>query len=146
MNPKILIILIFLIGLGTGGFFIFNQKNNNIKDIGNALEKQDLIKLDTPKPNEVIQSPLAIEGEARGYWFFEASFPAKLLDEKGKELGRAIVQAQSDWMTENFVRFRATLEFQKSTTGKGTLILEKDNPSGLPENADWLEIPVNFSK
>ncbi|MCJ7786739.1 GerMN domain-containing protein, partial [Patescibacteria group bacterium] len=78
------------------------------------------------------------------YWFFEASFPIKLVDEKGNELGIAIAQAQSDWMTEDFVPFEAELHFELPVTEKGTLILEKDNPSGLLENADELRIPVKF--
>jgi len=115
-----------------------------IEDIGNELEKQDLIRTTNPRPNELIQSPLEIKGEARGYWFFEASFPIKLVDEKGNELGMAIAQAQSDWMTEDFVPFEAKLEFQKPETKKGFLILKKDNPSGLQENDDELRMPVRF--
>jgi hypothetical protein len=116
------------------------------EDIGNALEKQNLIRVSKPQPNEVIKSPFEITGEARGYWFFEASFPIKLTDENGKELDRTIAQAKSDWMTEDFVPFETTLEFQKPETNRGVLILEKDNPSDLPENADELRIPVRFSK
>jgi len=116
------------------------------EDIGNALEKQNLIRISKPQPNEVVKSPLEITGEARGYWIFEASFPIKLRDENGKELGTTIAQAKSDWMTEDFVPLETTLEFQKPETSRGVLILEKDNPSDLPENADELQIPVRFSK
>ena len=114
------------------------------EDIGNVLEKTDLIRLDTPQPNETIESPLTVKGEARGYWFFEADFPVKLLNAKGEVITIAIAQAKSDWMTEEFVPFEAILEFQNPGTEKGTLILEKDNPSDLPENADELRIPVTF--
>jgi len=115
-----------------------------VEDIGNELEKIDIIRINKPRPNEFVQSPLEIEGEARGYWFFEADFPVRLLDANGEELGTAIARTSSDWMTEDFVLFEATLEFQTPTTEKGTLILEKDNPSGLPEHADELRIPVRF--
>jgi len=57
-----------------------------VEDIGNTLEKSDLIRLDSPRPNEAITSPLTIRGTARGYWFFEASFPIRLVDEKGEVL------------------------------------------------------------
>lgn len=117
-----------------------------VEDIGNESEKQNLIRIYQPRPNELIKSPVLIKGEARGTWFFEASFPVKVLDENGNELGIGVAQAQSDWMTEDFVRFRVTLGFQTSTTKTGTLILEKDNPSGLPENADALRIPIRFSE
>jgi len=115
-----------------------------IEDIGNILEKIDLIRLTNPRPNQEIESPLAITGEARGNWFFEASFPVKLIDGNGFTLGQTIAQAQGDWMTENFVSFRADMRFARSFTSKGWLILEKDNPSGLPENADELKIPIVF--
>jgi len=117
-----------------------------IEDIGNELEKIDLIRINKPRPNEMIKSPLEIEGEARGYWFFEGDFPIKLIDENGTELSVGFAKTSSEWMTEDFVPFEAELEFQKSTTKKGTLILEKDNPSGLPENADELQIPVRFEE
>lgn len=116
-----------------------------IEDIGNELEKQDLIRLNKPRPNRLIKSPLKIEGEARGFWFFEADFPVRLLDANDRELGVAIAKTSLEWMTEDFVSFETTLEFQTPTTKKGTLILEKDNPSGLPENADQLRIPVHFT-
>ena len=116
------------------------------EDIGNELEKKNLIRIEKPRPNDKVLSPLEIKGEARGYWFFEASFPIKLIDGNGNEIAHGIAQAASDWMTENFVPFQAKIEFQYPETKKGTLILEKDNPSGLPENADELRIPVTFYK
>ena len=115
------------------------------EDIGNELEKRDIIRVSSPRPNEVVKSPLKITGEARGYWFFEADFPVKLVDENGDELGTAIATAKSEWMTEDFVPFEAVLNFDVLAADKGTLILEKDNPSGLLENADELRIPVDFN-
>ncbi|MDD3399734.1 MAG: Gmad2 immunoglobulin-like domain-containing protein [Candidatus Pacebacteria bacterium] len=114
------------------------------EDIGNEIEKSDLIRVNTPRPNYSVASPLLIEGEARGYWFFEATFPIKLLDGNGKVIAQHYAQAQEEWMTEDFVPFTAELNFISPDTKKGTLVLEKDNPSGLPENADELRIPVFF--
>lgn len=116
------------------------------EDIGNELEKSDLIKIDNPRPNQIIESPLFVKGEARGNWYFEASFPAKLFDDNGFLLGITPAQALGNWMTEDFVLFNATLPFAVSSTPKGKLILEKDNPSGLPEHADELTIPVYFKE
>ena len=109
-------------------------------------EKPDLIKVDSPLPNQEISSPLSVTGQARGYWFFEASFPVRLLDGNGKEIAIKPAEAQDDWMTEEFVHFKAVLEFKMPSTDFGTLILEKDNPSGLPEKADELRIPVRFKQ
>ena len=116
------------------------------EDIGNALEKSDLIRLDSPRPGEIVTSPLVIRGEARGYWFFEASFPIELVDETGRVLTGTIATAESDWMTEEFVPFEAVLEFESDSVrgSKGILVLKRDNPSGLPENDDALKIPVSI--
>lgn len=114
------------------------------EDIGNELEKRTIIRIDAPRPNAEITSPLAISGEARGMWYFEADFPVRLLDGNGNEIAMAIATAQSNWMTEDFVPFEATLTFTAPTTRTGTLVLEKDNPSGLPEHADELRVPVVF--
>ena len=118
------------------------------EDIGNALEKNDLVRVTTPAPNSAVKSPLIVQGEARGYWFFEASFPVKILDGNGTTLGVGIAQANppahGDWMTENFVPFSTTLVFNIPATKHGTLVLEKDNPSGLPEHGDKLHFPVVF--
>ena len=108
-------------------------------------EKADLIRLDNPRPNQVIESPLIIEGKARGYWFFEGDFPVILTNWDGLIIAEGFATAQSDWMTEEFVRFKAEIEFAKPELyNNGTLILRKDNPSGLPENDDALEIPIFF--
>jgi len=47
-------------------------------------------------------------------------------------------------MTEDFVNFTAELDFAIPDTPRGTLVLEKDNPSGLAENDDSLYIPIKF--
>lgn len=112
--------------------------------IGNELELTDQIQVDYPRPNDKIISPLVIKGQARGYWFFEASFPIILNDAKGQKIGQAIAQAQSDWMTSEFVGFTAQIEFSAPATTIGELILQKDNPSGLPQNAAELKIPIKF--
>ena len=110
--------------------------------IGNELEKTDLIRLNHPRPNQTISSPLTISGEARGFWFFEASFPFKLLDAEGKILTQTFATADGEWMTEEFVPFMATVEFSSTVSGSGLLILERDNPSGLPEHDDSLVVPL----
>jgi len=115
-----------------------------IEDIGNELEKIDIIRIDSPRPNQVISSPLIIQGEARGTWFFEGDFPVYLLDDNGKELKIGIARAESDWMTEDFVPFEAKIEFQQPKTKPGILVFKKDNPSGLPEHDDELRMPVRF--
>ena len=94
-----------------------------------GAEKPDLIRVFSLKEGDMIQSPLRIEGEARGNWFFEASFPIRVLDGDGNIIGLGIAEAKADWMTEDFVPFEATIEFYTPRFSAGTLVLAKDNPS-----------------
>ena len=62
----------------------------------------------------------------------------------GLIIAEGYATAQGDWMTTDYVPFEATLEFTADTSvsNRGSLILKKDNPSGLPENDDALEYTV----
>ena len=102
------------------------------------------VQVDSPVPDSLVTSPLRITGQARGNWFFEASFPVMLVDANDKVLVQGIVESQGDWMTKSFVKFEAKLEFKTPATAKGFLVLRKDNPSGLPENDASFSVPVRF--
>ena len=102
----------------------------------------DLIQVTSPLPNATLTSPTTIEGTARGSWYFEATFPVELVAADGTVLAQAPAQAQGDWMTTDFVPFKVTLPF--TATGPATLILKKDNPSGLPANDDSIRVPVTL--
>jgi hypothetical protein len=117
------------------------------EDIGNIMEKNDLIRISSPLPNEEISSPLKIEGEARGYWFFEATFPIEIVDLSGNVIASSYASAKDEWMTEDFVSFESIVEFNREeiTVDRGVLILRRANPSGLDENDDSLEIPIIFN-
>lgn len=104
----------------------------------------NLIRVTNITANQKITSPLTVEGEARGNWYFEASFPVRLLDGKGNMIAQVPAQAIGEWMTTEFVPFKVTLTFAKPATATGTLILHNDNPSGLPENDRFISIPVRF--
>jgi hypothetical protein len=104
------------------------------------------IKIDQPVSNTIVSSPVTVEGQAKGSWFFEASFPIKRIGEDGETIGQGIATAQSDWMTPGFVPFKASIEFDPGSSTIGMIILRNDNPSGLPENEKQYGIPVRFSK
>ncbi len=114
--------------------------------------KSDLIVLTSPVPNGTVTSPMVISGEARGYWFFEASFPITLTNWDGLIIAEGYATADGEWMTEEFVPFTSTVTFENPYKAgdpdfmkRGFLILKKDNPSGLPENDNALEIPILFA-
>ncbi|HBB02445.1 MAG: hypothetical protein US89_C0018G0001 [Candidatus Peregrinibacteria bacterium GW2011_GWF2_38_29] len=157
-----ILLLVILVLVVIGGIYIYEDKyggkdNANkdpiaIDDLVKITDKSDLIRVTEPIPNSVIKSSFNIKGQARGTWFFEASFPIKLVDANGKQIGTAIAKATSDWMTENFVPFEAQMEFTAPKLAEGsapqvatgTLIFQKDNPSGLPVNDDELRMPIKF--
>jgi hypothetical protein len=106
----------------------------------------DLIRVQYPSVNALVVSPLRISGEARGTWYFEASFPVQLIDANGVMLYEGPMQAGAEWMTEEFVPFTGDIIFAAPTAPTGTLILKKDNPSGLPEYDKEVRIPVRFGE
>ncbi|MBI4592490.1 hypothetical protein HY733_03525 [Candidatus Uhrbacteria bacterium] len=99
----------------------------------------------SPTKDSIITSPLTITGEAPGFWYFEATFPIVLVNWDGLVIAEGYATAQGEWMTEEMVPFTATLEFETPEYGdNGALILQKGNPSGLPENDDAIEISIRF--
>ena len=126
-----------------------------------SSEKGVSLFLSEPISGSVITSPLTLSGTAPGTWYFEASFPVSLVNWDGLIIAQGIMTAHGDWMTQEQVPFQGVIEFTdilpltpekedpktlESFMKKGTLILKKDNPSGLPENDDALEIPVLFAE
>lgn len=96
------------------------------------------------KANDIISSPLTIEGQAKGPWFFEATFPVQLIDASGNLLAQIPLQATEDWMTTNYVHFTGQMTFNSGINTDGKLIFHNDNPSDLPQNAKSFEVPVRF--
>lgn len=93
---------------------------------------------------DIVTSPLIITGEAR-LWYFEGTFPVRLVDARGRSIAEGYASADGDWMTEDWVPFTAELSFPNQISGStGKLLLIKDNPSGLVEHDDRVEIPVRF--
>lgn len=114
------------------------------KEFSNEIP--DTVVIESPRPNETISSPIIITGKARGFWFFEANFPVELKDTNGRLLGRAVAEANGEWMTTDFVSFSAELKFDNPETSGGCLILKKQNASGLPRHERSLTIPVKFEE
>ena len=107
---------------------------------------EELIQVEEPLEDSVVTSPLRVRGEARGMWYFEASFPVRLETVDGEVLAVAPATAGSDWMTEEFVPFDLLLAFPDTTATEGVLVLERDNPTGMPEYDRVLRLPVRFGQ
>jgi len=107
----------------------------------------DLITVNTPAPGSSVSSTtLSVEGSARGSWYFEAVFPVEVRNSSGGVIAQGQGQAQSDWMTEDFVTFKATLTYPAQPHGShGMLVLKNDNPSGDPARQKEVDIPIVFN-
>lgn len=106
----------------------------------------DVIVVITPVAGSVIGSTTKITGKARGSWYFEASFPIELRDSEGAVLAETHATASGDWMTSEFVPFTATLAFaNRAHLTTGVLRFKNDNPSGMPENDKFVDVPVRFA-
>ena len=122
------------------------QKNGGkllVSDL-TAESASDLISVDKITDGDKLQSPLTITGKARGSWYFEASFPVRLVDLTGNTITSTHATAGSDWMTNDFVPFSSTISFDVTTATPADLVLAADNPSGLPQNDRDIRVRVTL--
>ena len=101
----------------------------------------EMVKITSPLAGATVGKTFTVKGEARGQWYFEASFPVQVRDPNNDLVGSGIAQAEGEWMTTEFVPFSANV-IVTNYSGPATLVLLKDNPSGLPENEDAVSIPI----
>ncbi len=95
----------------------------------------------SPRSGATVGKTFVVAGSAPGNWFFEASFPVQVRDKDNNKIGQSIAQAQGEWMTTELVTFTTSVTVS-NYSGPATLVLLRDNPSGLPENDDALEVPI----
>lgn len=164
-NVLVFFYVIVLILAIIGTYFWQQQRVNNLTQQKKTLEQQ-LATKETPTPttssfeyksskniqilvytpaaNSTVTSPIIIFGQVPGNWSFEAQFPIKLEDQNGKIIGQTVANLQGDWMTDKLTPFTAKIDASLPSGQKGTLVLQKDNPSSLVKNDDSLKIEVNF--
>ncbi|MEX0935162.1 MAG: GerMN domain-containing protein [Candidatus Paceibacterota bacterium] len=147
MEKKIIIGLLVVVAAALAILFIGGNGGDEINGdqdiLGEEVTHSD-VRVETPEAGDTLSRSFVLRGEARGTWYFEANFSARVESNDGRVLAEVPVQADGEWMTENFVSF----EREISWTGEadaGFVILEKANPSGLSENAAEVRIPVRFS-
>ena len=116
------------------------QPTTQKPDEGTPLSRR--VTITSPQPNTTVGQRFEVKGEAPGNWFFEASFPVQIRDKDGNVIARTHASAQGEWMTTEQVKFTSTINIETAYKGPATLILMRDNPSGLPENDDAVEIPI----
>jgi hypothetical protein len=144
MKPwAIITIVIIIIGL-IALVLVFDMGRQPVPgptSTSTATTTEDIIVF-SPTENQEVHSPIQITGKAKGNWYFEASFPIQLVDLNGKVIATAIGQAQTDWMTTDYVDFKAEISYSATSTGRALLILKNDNPSGDPARDKSKIIPI----
>ncbi|MEZ4200619.1 MAG: Gmad2 immunoglobulin-like domain-containing protein [Candidatus Paceibacterota bacterium] len=155
---KLFVGFVVVLLIGVVGVYIFKQDTpeneppveeetptEEMQPPATTLERSPLIEPTLPVDNQTVTSPLTLTGTARGYWFFEASAPVTVTNVNGMVLGQSYITATESWMTEDFVPYSGTISYTLpvgTTELAGFIVLERDNPSGLPENAARYELPV----
>jgi hypothetical protein len=164
MRNSIKIVLIVIILAVVGGIFYLKRNELSMSTptptpsatatpSTNPIPISDLIQVTTPVSGQQIdinpissaKSMVLVSGKARGSWYFEASFPVKILDAYGNILAEDSIQTSENWMTEDFVPFAKEIGFTPPSTLTGTVILMNDNPSGDPAKSRELQIPIKFN-
>jgi hypothetical protein len=109
---------------------------------GSSAPLSTQVSVSSPQSGATVAQTFTVSGQAPGGWFFEAQFPIQVRDPNDNVIGRATGQAQGDWQTTSLVSFTATIQIDASYHGPATLILLKDNPSGLPQNDDSVTVAI----
>lgn len=153
---KLIIILAVIIIILLGVLFFYNpaqapSPSGSISGQQSSAQPQLVtsadgrLKVSSLHNGDLITSPLTITGTVTGGgWFFESTFPVKVADADGRIIGIGVAQAQVNWMSTSSVSFTAIIDFTAPTYATGTVLLEKDNPSGAPANDATLSISVRF--
>ena len=122
--------------------------NDTADDVAEDASTHELIEVTAPQPGVTVGSPIELSGQARGTWFFEATAPLVVTNWDGLIIGEGYITADDDWMTEEYVPFSGSIDYSlpaDSYSATGTIIFQRANPSGLPENDDAFEIRVQLT-
>lgn len=147
MKTNTLVLLVAVILLAGGGWWYLSGRAPSFQNPGAAHytytnASSDTIMVEAPPAQAVVGKSFSVIGHARGTWFFEGSFPVQVVDQNGDVIGTAIATSTEDWMTTEMIPFRADLTVPASYIGPATIVLHKDNPSGLPEHDASLAYPI----
>lgn len=107
-------------------------------------EKGQKIYLENIKSGDTVDIGYEVKGEAPGSWFFEGSFPVRVLNIQGEVVSTFVATTYDDWMNETTVPFSVIIDFPLEQEGAYVLQFEKSNPSGLDENSDIAKIAISI--
>jgi hypothetical protein len=159
-NSKLPIIGLAVLIIFGGGFYLLLSSNaanpterdtsgTNTQNVTDAqgvpagASKTGLIQVTSPRQNETVSQEFEVTGKARGYWYYEGSFPVIVIDNTGYSVAEGVAEAQGSWTTTDYVPFVAKIKLLSTPkSNSGYIRLKKDDPSG--KNPDAIEIPIRF--
>ncbi len=110
------------------------------EDIGNAAQLQDKITVSTPRPGDMVSSPLFIRGSAPADWFDETTILVEALSANGTVLGTKLLDAKKTIVGDKNYPFEGSVSFGEPAFGSsGTIVIHKANSF-----TEELRIPVRF--
>lgn len=133
----------FIVALAVTGFVI-GRRQSQTETTQEVVTEPLTVIVHHPKEGEELTSAYVFDGEANGAWFFEATFPVRLVNAVGDVVGEGYAEARGDWMTDGMVPFIGTILFDSKTVQDGMMLFERANPSGLPEHAATFSVPVKI--
>jgi hypothetical protein len=106
------------------------------------------VRLNQPRPGQLVSNPLTIKGTALGTWYFDGGIEVVVRDSSEEILARETIYTQDeDWSRiERHFAFEGTIEFTPSKTVTGTLTFEKYNDTGGPARDESRSFPIRFKK
>lgn len=105
-----------------------------------------LIRVYSPRPQDLVSSPLSIYGTVKQKWgIFEGEAgTVTLYDGNGKNLGVGILRVDGDWMRDPELKFETEINFTKPSTSSGMLVFIGNSPKE-GSFAGSYKLPVVFS-
>lgn len=155
-NVFLITAIFILVIIGGGVLYVAKERDKNptyLPDISiprpktsNSTVPEGVdLKVTLPLPDTKVTSPITVTGIVPAGWMFEGVFPVVVLDSSEVIIaqGHAEETVRGSWMNGKPTEFEATLTF-KTNSKNGSILLLKENPSGLPENDETFEVPVKF--
>ncbi len=108
------------------------------------LEADIPVEIISPELGMEIGPPVSVQGQASGTWFFEAILPISVTNVEGSVLAEDLIMTEEDWMTEEMIAFEKELDFEAPDANFGFIKISKNDPSGIPRNANDYYWPIEF--
>ena len=103
------------------------------------LQKQAIFS--SPEPNELVTSPLKVEGTAYKAFYYEGEVDLLIEDANGNEIAGWYGSAKGDWFNQDMTPFTASIVFTPPETAEGALVIYRETEAGVRTE---LRVPIRF--